>query len=71
MPKLLLHARPGGIIDADEVRRAIDVFPNLTVVDIGPGIHYVQEDNPHGIGMAIAEWLCTANPTDGELGRRP
>jgi hypothetical protein len=29
---------------------------NLSAVHIGPGIHYVQEDNPHGIGEALAEW---------------
>jgi haloalkane dehalogenase len=57
VPKLLLHARPGGIIDAEEVQRAKESFPNLTTVDIGPGIHYVQEDNPHGIGTALVEWL--------------
>jgi len=56
LPKLLLHARPGGIIDAAEVEKLRGSLPNLTLVDIGPGIHYVQEDNPHGIGEAIAEW---------------
>ena len=54
--KLLLHAQPGGIIDAAEVERLRGSLSNLTVVDVGPGIHYVQEDNPHGIGEAIAEW---------------
>ena len=56
LPKLLLHARPGGIIDAAEVEKLRGSLPNLALVDIGPGIHYVQEDNPHGIGEAIAEW---------------
>jgi haloalkane dehalogenase len=60
LPKLLLHARPGGIIDAREVKRIRGAFPNLTCVDIGPGIHYVQEDNPHGIGQELAEWLGRA-----------
>jgi haloalkane dehalogenase len=56
LPKLLLHARPGGIIDAAEVEKLSGSLPNLTLIDLGPGIHYVQEDNPHGIGEAIAEW---------------
>ncbi len=30
---------------------------NLKTVRIGAGIHYLQEDNPHGIGEAIAEWF--------------
>ena len=31
-------------------------FKNLTTVDIGPGMHYVQEDNPHKIGTELAKW---------------
>ena len=31
-------------------------FSNLETVDIGPGLHYLQEDNPHLIGEQIAEW---------------
>ena len=27
------------------------------VVHIGPGIHYLQEDNPVAIGSALYEWL--------------
>jgi len=29
---------------------------NLKTVDIGPGIHYLQEDNPHLIGSELAQW---------------
>jgi len=29
---------------------------NLKAVNIGPGVHYVQEDNPHLIGSEIAKW---------------
>ena len=28
----------------------------LVVRDIGPGIHYLQEDNPEGIGKCILDW---------------
>ncbi len=31
---------------------------NLKVVDIGPGIHFVQGDNPHLIGTEIAGWYA-------------
>jgi haloalkane dehalogenase len=55
-PKLLLHASPGGIIRADTVAWARQRFSNLETVDLGAGIHYVQEDHPHTIGAAIAEW---------------
>ncbi len=32
---------------------------NLKTVDIGPGIHYLQEDNPHQIGTELAAWYQT------------
>ena len=56
LPKLLLSATPGGIIDAQAVAWCQQNLPNLQVVDIGPGIHFVQEDNPHLIGTALAKW---------------
>jgi haloalkane dehalogenase len=56
LPKLLFTAEPGGIVDATTVAWAKTNLPNLTVVDIGPGIHFVQEDNPHMIGTELAAW---------------
>ncbi len=32
---------------------------NTTAVNIGIGIHYVQEDDPHQIGRALSQWLST------------
>jgi haloalkane dehalogenase len=29
---------------------------NLTTVDVGPGLHFIQEDRPHEIGEAIGTW---------------
>ena len=29
---------------------------NLKTVDIGMGIHFLQEDNPHLIGSELANW---------------
>ncbi len=31
-------------------------MPNIETVDIGKGIHYLQEDNPHLIGEELASW---------------
>ncbi len=31
-------------------------FSNLKTVDIGQGIHFLQEDNPHLIGRELATW---------------
>jgi haloalkane dehalogenase len=57
LPKLLLHADPGAII-TEPIRRWCEVtLKNLTSVSVGPGIHFIQEDNPDGIGQAIAAWF--------------
>lgn len=57
VPKLMMYCQPGALTQEPVVEWAKASLPNLTSVDIGPGIHFVQEDNPHGIGEAIAEWL--------------
>ena len=54
--KLLFAADPGALMTAPAVEGAKQYLKNLSVVDIGPGIHFVQEDNPHLIGSEIAEW---------------
>jgi haloalkane dehalogenase len=57
VPKLMLHAEPGVLIGAQMVEWAQTHLPELTSRSIGEGIHDVQEDQPHLIGRAIADWL--------------
>ncbi len=57
VPKLLMHAEPGGLVGPELVAWAEEALPNLSVVSVGAGIHYLQEDHPHEIGEAIAGWL--------------
>ena len=56
LPKLLFYATPGAIMPETVIEWRRENLKNLTTVDIGPGIHYVQEDNPHLIGSEIAKW---------------
>ena len=56
LPKLLFSATPGGIIDDKTVEWCKQNLKNLKIVDIGAGIHYLQEDNPHLIGEELAKW---------------
>lgn len=60
IPYLTPHARcyahPGGLINERMVEWCREKLPNLTTADIGKGIHYLQEDNPHGIGERLREW---------------
>ena len=56
IPKLCFYAHPGAIIREEGVEYIKKNFPNTKMVDIGEGIHFVQEDNPHLIGKEIADW---------------
>ena len=57
VPKLLFHASPGAIIGPDAVGWFRESLPNLTVVDLGDGLHFLPEDHGPAIGRAVAEWL--------------
>ncbi len=56
VPKLLFFATPGGLMDSRAVDWCKQNLKNLKVVDIGEGIHFLQEDNPHLIGEELAKW---------------
>src|SRR5262244_3592676 len=56
VPKLFFRAEPGAILANDEDLAFIHSFSALTEVSVA-GRHYVQEDSPHKIGRAIAEWM--------------
>jgi haloalkane dehalogenase len=58
VPKLLFAATPGALIPAPMVEWARSALPNLEVVELGEGIHYLQEDHPEEIGRGIACWLA-------------
>lgn len=56
LPKILFFGSPGVIIDAQYVDWCQQNIKNLELVDIGEGLHFVQEDNPHLIGEELAKW---------------
>ena len=60
LPKLLLFATPGAVLTAPLVQWCQQNLKNLTIADTGQGIHYLQEDNPHGIGSELARWYKNA-----------
>ena len=57
VPKLLFWGTPGILVTPQAAARLATTLPNLRSVDIGPGLHYLQEDNPDLIGKSIADWL--------------
>jgi len=57
VPKLLFAAEPGVLMPAPVVAWCRASLPNLEVVELGAGRHYLQEDHPHEIGRALARWI--------------
>lgn len=55
IPKLFVNANPGTLIRGP-VRRAVRSWPHLTEVTV-PGKHFLQEDSPHEIGRALADFV--------------
>ncbi len=57
IPKLLFWGDPGVLISPSDAATYAMLFPNCRAVDIGQGLHYLQEDNPDLIGEEILAWL--------------
>jgi haloalkane dehalogenase len=56
LPKMLFYGHPGGLIGSAQLQWCKQNLPNLETVNLGKGIHYLQEDNPGLIGTELAHW---------------
>ena len=56
IPKLCLYITPGIAVQAPDVEIIRNEFKNTEMVYLGEGNHFLQEDYPHEIGEAVAEW---------------
>lgn len=57
IPKLVLYATPGRLQPQAMATWAEANLKNVTTVSLGPGIHFIQEDNPEGVARALDDWL--------------
>ncbi|AZQ61145.1 haloalkane dehalogenase [Flammeovirga pectinis] len=57
LPKLFLYAEPGAFMPKPVRDWIIENIPNLEAVNIGNGVHFIQEDNPELIGEKIKEFV--------------
>lgn len=57
MPALLLYADPGVIVPRQVVKWYEDKITNIETAFSGQGLHFIQEDQPDALGLAIADWL--------------
>jgi haloalkane dehalogenase len=56
LPKLFFWATPGAVVPEEKAIWYQQYLPNVTAVHVGPGVHYIQEDNPQLIGQELASW---------------
>ncbi len=57
LPKLFVNAEPGSIMTG-RVREVARGWPNQREVTV-KGLHFIQEDSPHEIGAAVADFIAT------------
>jgi haloalkane dehalogenase len=58
VPKLLFHGNDGVAIKEPEVAWCRENLSNLDIVDLGDGIHFLQETHPHTIGSELSTWYA-------------
>ena len=58
MPKLLFYGNAGGAVKDAEVTWCRENLSNLTTVDLGDAIHFVQETHPETIGTELSRWYA-------------
>ncbi|MGC6472497.1 MAG: haloalkane dehalogenase [Parvibaculales bacterium] len=59
IPKLFINAEPGSILTG-AARDFCRSWPNQSEVTVS-GLHFIQEDSPHEIGAALADWIREEN----------
>ncbi|TMJ47588.1 MAG: haloalkane dehalogenase [Alphaproteobacteria bacterium] len=57
-PKLLFVGEPGTLVSTAFAERFAASQKNCTLVRLGPGRHYLQEDHPEAIGRSVAGWIA-------------
>ncbi|SIT35697.1 Haloalkane dehalogenase [Paraburkholderia ribeironis] len=56
-PKLLFTANPGALVSPAVAEAFVKRLKDCRVVELGEGLHYLQEDHPEVIGAAVKEWI--------------
>ncbi len=56
-PKLLFFASPGALVSPAFATEFAAGLTNCRSVDLGAGVHFLQEDHPETIGRSVAEWI--------------
>ena len=57
-PKLLFVGNPGALVSPDFAKRFAALLTHCHVVQLGSGLHYLQEDHPDAIGRTTVGWIA-------------
>ena len=55
--KLLFVGTPGALVSPEYADRFAGTLRDCSVVHLGPGAHYLQEDHAPVIGQSVAAWI--------------
>jgi haloalkane dehalogenase len=64
-PKLLFAGNPGALISPKFAEGFAKGLKNCRLVQLGSGIHFLQEDHPKQIGVAIKDWMAGLHTSAG------
>ena len=56
IPKLCFYVTPGVAIKEKDVKKIRKNMKNVEMIELGHGLHFIQEDYPHEIGENLALW---------------
>jgi haloalkane dehalogenase len=57
-PKLLFVGEPGALVSPTFAEQFAASLSHCTLVRLGSGRHYLQEDHPEIIGRSVADWIA-------------
>lgn len=57
LPVLLLHGEPGAVVGEPQLAWVREHAPGVTIRSVGPGTHFLPEDQPEAIADAVAAFL--------------
>jgi haloalkane dehalogenase len=69
-PKLLFAGNPGALVSPELAERFAVSLKHCHVVQLGAGLHYLQEDHPDAIGQGIAAWIAGIEAAAARAGSR-
>ena len=57
LPKLMFYTHGAALLKGEALKWCL-ALKNLTSVDLGDGIHFVQETLPHKVGTELSKWYA-------------